>query len=417
MNALLKIQDFDDPNFDPFIADEIITGTLADIYTPLADKLRNEGPVIEANLLDLWGIPHGFNKPGMRNFTVLGYEHVTALLSDVATFTQEAFADSLVKTFGWTISAMDPPEHTRYRRLFQKAFLPQTVAQWSETLVDPVIDELMGQFKGRTEADLVTEFTATYPFRIIYKQLGLPPSEGAIFHRLAVAQNLIINDELHAVEASRKLGAYFTALIAARRKNPSDDLASALINTTVDGETLPDKVIMSFLRQLINAAGDTTVRGTSVFLLGLLQNPDQLDALRRDRGLMPQAIEEALRWEGPISWTARHCAHDTELAGVTVPKGSRMYVGMASANRDAGRFPNPDKFDIFRARTHRNIAFAVGPHICLGQHLARLEMSRAVSAILDRLPNLRLDPDKPAPIVRGMNLRMPRHLHVRFDKA
>ena len=413
MNELLKIQDFDDPTFDPFLADEVVNGTNEDIYGPLA-KLRRKATVVEGNYLDLMGIPHIFNKPGMKNFMVLGYDEVIAALSDPQVFTQEAMADSLARTFGWTISAMDPPEHTLYRRLFQKAFLPQTVAKWSETLVDPVVDELMSPFTGRIEADLVTEFTQTYPFRIIYKQLGLPPSEGTIFHRLAVAQILIAGDEAHALEASRKLGAYFTSLVAQRQKEPSDDLASVLINAKIDGEALPEKVIISFLRQLINAAGDTTVRGTSVFFTGLLQNPDQLEALRADRSLMLQAIEEALRWEGPITWTARHAARDTELGGVKIPLGSRMYVVIGSANRDETRFPNPDKFDIFRDRKYRNISFAVGPHICLGQHLARLEMTRAANAILDRLPNLRLDPDKPPPVIRGTNLRMPRHLYVRY---
>jgi cytochrome P450 len=273
----------------------------------------------------------------------------------------------------------------------------------------------MERFHGRREADLMGEFGLTYPFEIIYQQLGLPEEERLTFHRLAVASNLIVNDEAHATEASRKLGTYFGALVAERRKRPTDDLASVLINTEVDGDTLPDEVIISFLRQLMNAAGDTTVRGTSIFLTALLQNPDQLEALRADRSLMPQAIEEALRWEAPLTWSIRLAMRDTELNGIKVPKGARMNLVMSTANRDERIFPEPDRFNIFRERKQRHIAFAVGPHICLGQHLARLEMTRAVNAILDRMPNLRPDPSKPAPVIRGVTLRIARNIHVKYD--
>jgi cytochrome P450 len=414
MNALPNIQDFDDPNFDPFVADELLNGEIADIYTPLA-KLRRQAPVVEGNYLNMLSIPQSLSRPDRREFTVLSYEHSSAVFSDPESYSQESFLENLGKTFGRTLTAMDAPEHSRYRRIFQKAFLPQTVAKWGDTIVAPVINGLMAKFAGRTEADLGQEFAATYPFAVIYRQLGLPEAEGAVFHRLAVAQTLVYNDEAHAFEASRKLGAFFAALIATRRKVPSDDLASELINATVDGETLPDEVIGSFLRQLINAAGDTTLRGTSVFLTALLQHPEQLAALRADRSLMPQAIEEALRWDSPLTWTLRQAARDTVLGGVEIPKGSWLYVVIGSANRDEAWFPDPDRFDIYRDRKHRNIAFAIGPHICLGQHLARLEMTRAVNAILDRMPNLRFDPDKSPAVIRGTTLRIARRIHVRFD--
>jgi len=260
---------------------------------------------------------------------------------------------------------------------------------------------------------LIAEFSQTYPFEVIYRQLLLPEEDGPIFHRLAVAQNMTTTEQSR--EASRKLGAYFTALIAERRRNPGDDLASALITATVDGESLPDDITISFLRQLINAAGDTTFRGTSVFLTGLLQNPDQLAALQADRGLMPQAIEEGLRWESPVSYTVRQTTRDTVLDGVKIKAGSRIYPVIGSANRDETVFKDPERFDILRKRTTRNVVFALGPHICLGQHLARLEITRAVSAILDKMRNIRLDPGQPPPLIRGSMLRYPKHLYVQFE--
>ena len=413
MTAIPKIQDFDDKSYNPFVAEETVFGDITDLHGPLGE-LRRQGPVHPKGFMDHAGVAMGPGF-GVPEFTVLSYRHVNEVYGDPDTFSNAAFAETLGKTFGRTVTVMDPPEHTRYRRIFQKAFLPQYVAKWGDILVGPVVDYLLDKFIHRGEADLITEFTQTYPFEIIYRQLALPEGDGPVFHRLAVAQNMTTTEQSR--EASRKLGRYFTDLVAERRKNPRDDLASVLINTTVDGESLPDDIIISFLRQLINAAGDTTFRGASVFLTALLQNPDQMEALRADRRLMPQAIEEALRWESPVSFTVRTATRDTEIAGLKIPKGAHVHPAIASANRDETVFPDPHRFDIFRDRSHRNVVFAMGPHICLGQHLARLEISRAVNAILDRMPNLRLDPDKPPPVIQGAMLRYPKHLYVRFEKS
>jgi cytochrome P450 len=191
---------------------------------------------------------------------------------------------------------------------------------------------------------------------------------------------------------------------------------SMLAQVEVDGDVLPEEVLVSFLRQLVNAGGDTTYRGTSILLVGLLNNPEQLDAVRRDRTLIPQAIDEALRWDGPVVVQARTAARETELGGMKIPVNALIDVVAGSANRDPSRYPDPDKFDIFRPRKHRHFAFAYGPHVCIGQHLARMEMTRALHAILDRLPNVRLDPDMPPPDVRGTMMRVPKHIHVVFDR-
>ena len=414
MTVVPKIQDFDDPSFDPFEADELVRGDVADIYTLMADR-RRRTPVLEGAILDLLGLAPTVEQSRRPEFTVFSFEHVSAVLSDPITFSQQAYADIIGKNYGRALTAMDPPDHPRYRRIFQKAFLPHIVAQWGQTLIDPIVNRLMAKFVDRTEADLVQEFIATYPFEVIYQQLSLPEGEGRIFHRLAVAQNLITYGDPHAIEASEKLGVFFYALIAARRQMPTDDLASVLINAAVDGEQLPEDIIVSFLRLLINAAGDTTVRGTSVMLTGLLQNPQQLAMLRADRNLMPQAIEEALRWESPVTYTVRRSTRDTTLGDVKIPKNSQIYIMMGAANRDESRFADPDSFNILREPKSRNIAFGGGPHVCLGQYLARLEMTRAVNAILDRMPNMRLDPDQPPPLIKGAIFRMPQHIRVRYD--
>ena len=418
MSILPKLKDFDDPTFDPFLADEHVYGDFEDIYTPLAE-LRRKSPVVEARYSDVIGDIHfgTMAKPGQREFMILGYAEVMAAAVDPDTFANgPAFEETLKVTFGNTISVMDPPVHGRHRRIFQAAFLPRTIGDWGNDIVAPVIDRLMRSFADRGHADLVQEFTHLYPFQVIYRQLALPPEETHTFQKLAVAQMLLGGGYYlpRALEASKKLGEYFKAMIDERRGQQGKDLASLLLNAEVDGETLSDDLIISFLRQLINAGGDTTFRETSCLLFALLTHPDQLEAVRADRRLVGPAIEEVLRWEGPSAVIPRYVARDVTIGGVHMPAGSFAELFFGVANRDEKVFPDePDKFNIFRART-RHFGFGYGPHLCIGQHLARLEMSNALNAILDRLPNLRLDPEHPPPVIRGRNLRHPRHLHVLF---
>jgi cytochrome P450 len=413
MGAIPRIQDFDDAAYDPFVSDEAAFGACTDPYPQLAKWLK-QGPVHNMDYRTAMGLYPDVTMAGLEHHLVLGYEAVEKIFLDPVTYSNKTYARNLGISFGLSVSTMDAPEHPRFRKIFQKAFLPNVVAKWGETLVDPVVDALMDKFAGRGKADLVQEFTHLYPFHIIYRQLGLPPEDVQVFHKLAIAQTVVMYDVPHGTEASRKLGAYFKNLLEERRRHPGDDLVSLLAQAEVEGDQLPEEILVSFLRQLVNAGGDTTYRATSVLLTGLLTNPDQLDAIRQDRSLIPQAIEEALRWDGPVLIATRTPTADVELCGVKIPAGACLSVASGSANRDPARFENPDKFDIFRKK-QRNFGFAFGPHVCIGQHLARVEMTRALNTILDRLPNVRLDPSLPAPMIQGTMMRVPKHIHVCFD--
>jgi cytochrome P450 len=416
MNAVKRLEDFDDANFDPFLADEAMFGDCIDPYPKLAE-LRSRGPVHALNYRVFMGEHPDITSNDVEHFTVVGYDEVGACLRDFETFSNKAYLRNIGISFGRSVTTMDAPEHARYRKIFQKAFLPAVVSKWGESVVDPVVASLMSRFVSRGRADLVQEFTFHYPFQIVFKQLGLPPEEVGIFHKLAMAQIVVSFDIAHGTEASRKLGTYFKAMVAERRRNPGDDLVSVLAQAEVDGERLPEEVLISFLRQLVNAGGDTTYRGTSVLLTGLLNNPDQLEAVRKDRSLVPLAIEEALRWEGPVLIQTRMATRDTELGGVKIPAGAFLDVAAGAANRDPAKFVDPDQFNMFRKSQNRHFAFAFGPHICIGQHLARVEMTRALNAILDRMPNLRLDPEQPKPEIRGIMMRVPKHIFVRFGAS
>ncbi|NBB51164.1 cytochrome P450 [Rhizobium sp. CRIBSB] len=411
MPNAVAIQEFDDPDYNPFNSDEVNFGSDLDPY-PRMHELRAGGTVIAGSYRENMG--HGCFYGDVPKFSVLGAKAAEEVLMDSSRFSNSGYRPTLGMTFGMgSISTLDNPEHSRWRRIFQKIFLPQYVKTWGETIVDPVVDGLMEKFLPRGEADLVEEFTLRYPFEVIYHQLDLPASDVRTFQRLAIGQT----DYVHmtqAQEAGVKLGEYFKALIEARRAEPGEDLVSMLANTEAEGEYLPELVLVSFLRQLMNAAGDTTYRGTSVLLTALLQNPEQLEAIRKNRDLIPAAIEEALRWDGPVTAQLRVATEDTELGGVKIPAGAYVDVVAGAANRDPEIYDDPDAFNIHRKR-QSHYSFSRGAHLCVGQHLARVEMTRALNAIIDKLPGLRLDPDKPAPEIRGLMMRVPAKIHVRFD--
>ncbi len=408
---MARLEAFGDADYNPFQSDELNFGSEADPY-PLIHQLRAAGSVHHGDYRSRFGLPAAL-PPGKEAFTVVGSDAITEVLTDQERFSNRAYASNLGTSFGQgSISTMDNPEHGRFRRIFQRIFLPQHVKTWGDSIVAPVVQDLMDRFIPRGAADLVQEFTILYPFEIIYHQLNLPHEDIANFQKMAIAQTDFFSPG-KAVEAGEKLGRYFEGLIAERRSNPDNDLVSLLANTEVDGEYLPPIVLISFLRQLMNAAGDTTYRGTSILFTALLNNPDQLEAIRADRTLIAAAIEEALRFDGPVLVQSREALVDTELYGITIPAGSWLDVVAGAANRDPAIWDEPDRFNIMRKRD-AHWAFSRGPHICLGQHLARVEMTRALEAVLDNLPNLRLDPDKPAPQVRGTMMRAPEHLFVRF---
>lgn len=409
----IALKEFDDPNYDPFMADDINFGDHLNPY-PMIAQWRSQAPVIEGSYRTAMGLADAMTASD-KHFIVVGTDAINTALTDAERFSNAAYKANLGATFGMgSISTMDNPEHGRWRKIFQKIFLPQYVKTWGETIVDPVVQDLMDKFIPRGHADLIEEFTLRYPFGVIYRQLDLPERDIRTFQRLALGQTDYVHHQ-QAIEAGVKLGEYFKQLVDERRANPGDDLVSLLANTSVDDEYLPELVLISFLRQLMNAAGDTTYRGTSILLTALLENPEQLEAIRKDRALIPQAIEEALRWDGPVAVQTRMAAIDTELGGVPIPAGSILDVVAAAANRDPALYPDPDKFDIFRQRKP-HFSFSRGPHICVGQHLARVEMTRALIAILDHLPGLRFDPDRPATEIRGTMMRVPHHLYVVFDR-
>ena len=400
------MQLFDDlEDFGAF--DAAVAGDVRDPYTELG-RMRREQPV---QRLDMSAMPHDEAKPV---FFVYRYDEIVQVLRDNATFSSSIVINFFGEVFGkFVMLGMDEPEHRRYRSLVSAAFSQKALARRQDDLVEQVANELVDGFVDRGRAELVREFTFPYPTQIIAGLLGLPRADYPQFQRWSISLlSFILNPE-RGIAASAALREYFAAILATRRQEPRDDLISGLAQAEIDGERLSNEEIFSFLRLLLPAGIETTYRSTGNLLFGVLSNPTLRDAVGSDRSLIPQAIEEAVRWEPPLLTITRVATRDTELAGMSIPAGSTVMPMLGAANRDEDRYPDPDRFDISRS-PEPHTSWGNGVHVCLGMHLARLEMRVALNVLLDRLPNLRLDPEGDDPHIRGQVFRSPTSLPVLF---
>jgi cytochrome P450 len=408
-------------DYDPFDAFNRAQGAgrIRDPY-PLFAQLRKNGAVQRFQVGGLAGLAGAdFPKPpGLpaEIWAVLSYDAVSQVLRDGKTFSSSGYGQSMGLVMGHTILEMDEPEHSRYRSLIQKAFVKKAIDRWNHELIRPIVHAMIDRFADRGRADLVRELTFPFPVAVIAGMIGLAEEDHPTFHRWAVELISITLDWERGFAASRKLRGLFARVLAERRREPREDLMSVLAHAELDGTRLTDEEIFAFLCLLAPAGAETTYRSSSNLLFGLLSHPEQLDAVRRDRSLVPQAIEEALRWEPPLLGIMRTTTCPVELAGVALPQGAVVNVNLGAANRDPSRWERPDEFDIFR-EPKQHMAFALGPHRCLGMHLARAETEVLLDALFERLPNLRLDPEASDVHITGLIFRAPLALPVVFDPA
>lgn len=406
----------EDDTYDPFEAFDHAQGIgrIEDPYPRLAE-LRREAPIQRTSMWRMFDI--GEPPADVYNeapfYSALSYNAVTQILKDSVRFSSRIYADAMGPVMGHSLLEMDAPEHGTYRTIIEQAFGRKEMERWEREVITPAINSFIDKFIERGSVDLIREFTFPFPIYVITGLLGLPQEDLPQFHRQAVQLINVGADFPRAIEASKKLHDYLIVIIEEKRRHPQEDLISLLAHSEVDGHRLDDEEICAFLRLLLPAGAETTYRSSSNLLFGLLTHADQLDAVRKDRSLMSQAIEEGLRWEPPLLSILRTAVQDTEVEGVAVPEGAIISVWVGSANHDETRWENPDAFDIYRKRIP-HIAFGFGPHVCLGQHLARMETTTALNLLFDRLPNLRLDPNAEPSPVSGLMFRSPIRLPVVF---
>jgi len=401
---------------------ETTMGAIRDPWTPLAALRREHGVVTGDAVPDLGGgAVTGAAADAPPRFAVLRYDDCARVLRDNIAFSSKVYEGLMGPVMGHTILEMDEPEHRRFRSLAGHAFRQKTLERWESELIEPLAHETIDRFAPKGEAELVDELTFPFPVQVIARILGLPQEDYPRFQQLAFTLTSVGGGYDASLEASRQLAETLTPIVQERRKEPADDLISELASAEIDGETLTDEEIVSYLRLLLPAGSETTYCSIGSLLLALLTHPDQLDAVRADRTSIPAAIEELIRWEPAVPFIPRLAASDSVVADVEIPAGAHVTVCLGVANRDDTHFHDPDAYNLHRTeRSH--LGFASGPHMCLGMHLARIEMRIVLDAILDRLPDIELAPGPDGsptadPHIQGLGFRKPNCVPVRFSPA
>ena len=352
---------------------------------PAYARLRREAPVHPLVLPD-----------GTRRWLVTRYEDVDAALRDPRLSKRDPQRDAMPPVVRAVVAnqmlAQDPPDHTRLRRLVAQAFTPRLVAG-REPLVQRTADDLLDRVRPGEGFDLVGDYAHPLPLTVIADLLGIPPEDRGPFRRWSDAAVAV--DPAGGpvppwrLDALGEFAAYLTALFARKRRDPGDDLTSGLVHAADEGDALSPEELLAMVWLLLVAGHETTVNLIGNGVLALLRHPDQLALLRADPGLLPGAVEELLRYDGPVETsTPRFSTAEVDLPGGTIPAGEQVIVVLASADRDPERFPDADVLDVRRADV-RHLAFGRGVHYCLGAPLARMEGRIALGTLLRRVPGLR----------------------------
>ncbi|MFD5549230.1 cytochrome P450 [Streptomyces goshikiensis] len=382
---------------------------------PLYRQLREDGPVrrvVIAGALDAWVVT--------RYEDGLAALSDSRLSSDVRDASDARLLRQLPTSGGESLMGnmlrSDPPDHTRLRRLVSKAFTAHRVAGMRPR-IQAIADQLLDAVAPAGRADLVADFALPLPVTVISELLGVPLDDRRDFQRWTnriVTRGAEPPDPAVVNEAYQHMRAYVTELVRAKRAAPGDDLLSGLIAARDEEQRLTEDELVAMVFLLLAAGHITTVNLISGGIAMLLTHPAQLELLRSDPELLPGAIEEFLRYDGPVSpGIARFAREDVEIAGVTVPRGATVLIGSAIADRDPARFPDPERLDITR-QDNAHLAFGHGIHYCLGAPLARLEGQIAIAAALRRLPGLALAVAPDEIRWRPGGLRGPESLPVTF---
>jgi cytochrome P450 len=351
---------------------------------------------------------------GRETYMVLRRTDVEAVLRDGDTFSNAIHHEIMGEVMGETMLGMDGQEHREHRDLVAKAFRASALERWGSELVGPTIQALLDEIAPRGHADLVTDVTSRYPVQVIAGIVGVPVADYEQFQEWADGITAVAVDPDRARASAASLVDYLLPILEDRRAHPRDDLVSDLVTAEIDGARLTTDRILAFLRLLLPAGAGTTFRAMGNALVALLTHPDVLARVAADPGLVPAVIEETLRWETSVTIISRNATVDTEVAGCPIPAGASLMLMTSAANRDESYYERPDEFDVDRPLAN-HLYFGTGRHQCLGMHLARLELRIGLTAILDRLPNLRLDPDAPEPQIEGFAFRSPSAIPVVFD--
>jgi len=407
---------------------ETYKGTDLDIHAICLEQVQ-KSPIYEGDFIKQFSVPTnaGIQQGTRPTFALFKYQDVMAVLRDGNTFTSGFIAEGLGAFFdGLVILAMDGEPHRRVRALLQPAFMPENVNKWRGQIDQVIREEFLIPMAPQKKADLM-EFALELPIRIMYALMGFSADDPSKYKQYAswalamVGGNQI--DPSKMDEARKRAGIAVKGLydaikevVVQRRAEGSqgDDVVGRLLRAEYEGRTLDDHEVITFTRSLLPAAGETTTRMFGSVMTMLLSTPGLVERVRADRSLISKLMDETTRYEPVATFKVRETSKDVEFHGVQIPKGSFVQCMVVAANRDPEAFENPDVFDIDR-KLKPSFGFGFGPHMCIGQFIAKVEITCSVNAILDLFPNIRLDPSRPVPVIEGAQLRGVSSLPVIWD--
>jgi cytochrome P450/nitrite reductase/ring-hydroxylating ferredoxin subunit len=386
---------------------------------PLYAHARDEMPIFYSGRFDLW--------------VVTRYDDIAAILKDPARFSSaqslavdtgvdpqvQAVLDSGYPATPTMVTA-DPPVHTRFRQLVGKAFTSRQV-EVMEPRMREIAHQLVDGFYRDGRTDIVRNYAYPFPMEVIAEILGVPASEMDSFKKWSDDMSarfgpLPLERQVECARSEVEFQHYFAAALEDRRRHPREDLLTELLNARVKGEaplTMPE--MLSVLKQLLIGGNETSTNLIGSMMLLLMNHPNQLDAVLRDRRLEQNAVEEALRLDAPVQGLFRSATENVNIGGVKIPRGAHLELLYASGNRDEARFTDADRFDVARRDSSNHMAFGFGIHFCIGAPLARYEGRVALDVLLDRLPNLRLAPGQVLEHHPHFFLRGLKHLELEWD--
>lgn len=372
---------------------------------PLYDQARSNSPVLHVPQLGVW--------------LIFDYEGVKRALT-----CHEAFSSAVPAPENWFIF-FDPPRHTKLRALITRAFTPRSIENL-ESSIRELSRELLNRMMEREETDLAAQFSIPLPMRVIAKLIGIPPEDWPRFRRWSDSILKLSYSLQGGAEgdegigefraATTEMAAYLPEQIEQRRAAPRDDLLTRLVQAEIDGEGLTEAEILGFFQLLVVGGQGTTANLMNNAILCFLEHPDQLARLRSAPELLPQAIEEVLRYRSPLQWIMRTPRHEVEMHGQVIRPGELVLPLIGSANRDSRQFPDPGRFDITRD-PNPHLAFGHGIHFCLGASLARLEARIARAELLARMKEFELASDEPWEPRKALHVHGPDRLPIRFEPA
>jgi cytochrome P450 len=388
-------------------------GSLENPY-PIYSVIRTARPVLEVPA------PSGFSGPGVWLLT--RYRDVHGVLRDprfsVERLRAPIVRDNLDRMPEFlrqsaqglrSMLIMDPPDHTRVRKLVNTAFTPKRIAALRGH-IEAIVRELADAALAKGRFDLIHDIAEPLPAIVIAELLGVPAADHRQFRQwsstlISAIASQDAETRRESVAAGQKIFAYLAEIIAARRREPQDDLISAMIHAQEESDALTDAELLATSNLLLLAGHETTTNLIGNGMLALLREPDEWRRLCADPALLPSAVEELLRFDGPVQATVRVTLEDVTIGDRKLPQGALVLVNIGAANHDPEIFENPDELDIARD-PNPHLAFGFGTHFCLGAPLARLEATLAFEALIQRFPNLTLVDDRPEyrpnPILRGL---------------